>query len=343
MISLFRRNRQGLFTQNKLLSYLFYAIGEILLVVIGILIALYINNKSEANKHEEKVKTILREVQGDLLLDIEHSIEVFQFYQQRDSLIELVFSGKLKPEDYKGKEGFLYLSLTISLNDFQFHDNGFANLMRNTDIIPDRFGDILNQLKRVYINDKKRIETNFEAINKFAMGMMDMHAEQHAWFSDMARGKVTDEVIEYHMHDPFYKNDLMRFQIIATSNLLPVLQDFQHEATEAYSLISEEITPGAALPALLSEQNIAVSEDILHSYVGTYKVPEGLEITVTTDGQRLYLQASGQSQVEVFARSDTQFHNPVLGATLSFNLTAAGEVKSFLLNQGGKEMLFQRK
>ncbi len=50
MIKFFRHIRQRLLTENKLSKYLIYAIGEIILVVIGILIALQINNWNEARK-----------------------------------------------------------------------------------------------------------------------------------------------------------------------------------------------------------------------------------------------------------------------------------------------------
>jgi len=44
MIKIFRKVRQKLLAENKFSQYLIYAIGEIVLVVIGILIALQINN-----------------------------------------------------------------------------------------------------------------------------------------------------------------------------------------------------------------------------------------------------------------------------------------------------------
>ena len=44
MITLFRRIRQELIESGSFTKYLLYAIGEILLVVIGILIALQVNN-----------------------------------------------------------------------------------------------------------------------------------------------------------------------------------------------------------------------------------------------------------------------------------------------------------
>ena len=49
MIKFFRNIRQSLIMENKTSKYLKYAIGEILLVVIGILIALQINNWNESS------------------------------------------------------------------------------------------------------------------------------------------------------------------------------------------------------------------------------------------------------------------------------------------------------
>ncbi len=52
MIKFFRKIRQRLLTENKFSKYLIYAIGEIVLVVIGILIALSINNWNEIQKNK---------------------------------------------------------------------------------------------------------------------------------------------------------------------------------------------------------------------------------------------------------------------------------------------------
>jgi len=56
MINFFRKIRQQLLTENKFSKYLLYAIGEIFLVVIGILIALQINNWNEDRK-DRKAET----------------------------------------------------------------------------------------------------------------------------------------------------------------------------------------------------------------------------------------------------------------------------------------------
>ncbi|WP_027136738.1 DUF6090 family protein [Gaetbulibacter saemankumensis] len=59
MIKFFRKIRQKLLTENKLSKYLIYAIGEIILVVIGILIALSINNWNE-DRNNRKLITVYK-------------------------------------------------------------------------------------------------------------------------------------------------------------------------------------------------------------------------------------------------------------------------------------------
>ncbi|MGD1947912.1 MAG: DUF6090 family protein [Croceivirga sp.] len=65
-----RKLRQKLLSENKFSKYLLYAIGEIVLVVIGILIALQINNWSEQQKTKEKelnyLSLLRQEMAGNL-------------------------------------------------------------------------------------------------------------------------------------------------------------------------------------------------------------------------------------------------------------------------------------
>jgi len=66
MIKFFREIRQKLITENKFSKYLIYAIGEIVLVVIGILIAIQINNANEIRKSRNKEVGYLENIKEDL-------------------------------------------------------------------------------------------------------------------------------------------------------------------------------------------------------------------------------------------------------------------------------------
>src|SRR5210317_368566 len=98
MIKFFRNIRQNLIMENKTGKYLKYAIGEIVLVVIGILIALQINNWNEENKDIEQEKVYLKNLKEDLKgiieayntaylvesLILKHSKDILKHYELND-------------------------------------------------------------------------------------------------------------------------------------------------------------------------------------------------------------------------------------------------------------------
>ena len=71
MINFFRRIRQKLLSENKFSKYLLYAIGEIALVMIGILLALQVNNWNEQRKDNATEQKMLTALQEDLLINID--------------------------------------------------------------------------------------------------------------------------------------------------------------------------------------------------------------------------------------------------------------------------------
>ena len=96
MIKFFRKIRQNLLSQGKTGKYLKYAIGEIILVVIGILIALGINNwNEERNNSKEETKAFKR-----ILSDLETEKIILetskkQFGKSRKYLIDVVYNEKI--------------------------------------------------------------------------------------------------------------------------------------------------------------------------------------------------------------------------------------------------------
>ena len=66
MIKFFRKIRQRLLSESKFSKYLLYAIGEIILVVIGILIALQINNWNENKKLQKEEAKLLNALKKEI-------------------------------------------------------------------------------------------------------------------------------------------------------------------------------------------------------------------------------------------------------------------------------------
>jgi hypothetical protein len=69
MIKFFRKIRQKLLSENKFSKYFIYAIGEIVLVVVGILIALQINNANESWKKDQLKQELYLELKSSIMSD----------------------------------------------------------------------------------------------------------------------------------------------------------------------------------------------------------------------------------------------------------------------------------
>ena len=97
MIKFFRHIRKSLLMKNKTGKYFKYAIGEIILVVIGILIALAINNWNENRKTEQKLNQFLISLKSDLRNDLNEIKVVTEDQSIRSDMITKAIELSKKP------------------------------------------------------------------------------------------------------------------------------------------------------------------------------------------------------------------------------------------------------
>jgi hypothetical protein len=109
MIKFFRKIRQNLLSQGKTGKYFKYAIGEIILVVIGILIALQINNLNEKRKDTIKEQVVLKQLQEDYLSNLK------QLEEKMESRRNIINSGFQILKAFDQPEGVVRDSLIINI------------------------------------------------------------------------------------------------------------------------------------------------------------------------------------------------------------------------------------
>jgi hypothetical protein len=101
MIHIFRKTREKLMGSNNFIKYAKYAIGEIILIVIGILLALYLNHlNTERGIKAEQIK-ILKEIKSNLnssIVSFDRAIESEQNYMAYNLMI-LDYMDNKKPYD----------------------------------------------------------------------------------------------------------------------------------------------------------------------------------------------------------------------------------------------------
>ena len=123
MIKFFRTIRRNLLSENKFTKYLLYAIGEIVLVVIGILIALSINNWNQNRIDHKNEQTYLRGLRQEFQtskLKLTELIAVNQSnYNGAKKILEFMSSKKESPSE----EAFSQLLYTSFSRDISFNPN----------------------------------------------------------------------------------------------------------------------------------------------------------------------------------------------------------------------------
>ena len=92
-----------------------------------------------------------------------------------------------------------------------------------------------------------------------------------------------------------------------------------------------------ALPKLRSA--VPVDPGILASYAGRYMLTPTFVLTVRADGGRLFVEATGQQEYEVFAESDTSFFYRVVDAQITFDRPGNGATQplTLTLHQNGRD------
>ena len=132
MIKFFRRIRQKLLTENKFSKYLIYAIGEIVLVVIGILIALYINNLNTEKQDSIILNGYLNNISESIKLD-QANLEQIAVFRDSSIIGSKYFMNIIEQENTSKEQYSIYFSEYFAYNPwldkyFQSNNSGFEAL-----------------------------------------------------------------------------------------------------------------------------------------------------------------------------------------------------------------------
>jgi hypothetical protein len=166
MLSYLRKIRNKLIEEGKLTRYLAYAFGEIIIVVIGILLALYLNNWNQ-NRADNKLEiqyyqSIKYQLKEDSIILTGEMYYNQTFYSQFTYACNLIRSDAYNEIDTLGKIAFNMLRYS----DFRRKSNIYQTLINSGEIIVLKNNNITEKLQSLeeiylYIN---RLEENHSTI-----------------------------------------------------------------------------------------------------------------------------------------------------------------------------------
>jgi hypothetical protein len=215
MIKLFRNIRKNLLNEGKTSKYFKYAIGEIILVVIGILIALQINNWNENRKEKAQlntnIKSIAKEIQLDILL-INKVISV---------LHSQVEGGQMLIPIMESEQQFISDSLTFILNfnamtsaPIITKQNNTWDFLNSSGVISEFSDEKLLEMLQSYYSSFNAIVTNFN--NSAIPGRLEIRKLKYELFSDTEHRKF------FPTNTPIAPNKIVYNAIFEDKRVLPL-------------------------------------------------------------------------------------------------------------------------
>ena len=121
--------------------------------------------------------------------------------------------------------------------------------------------------------------------------------------------------------------------VLSNARTLTGIEDIGFHLIDAKAPLTPQPKPRTA---------VEIDPAVLPNYVGRYQLGPEMELTVTTEGGRLFVEAAGQGKLEVFPESETKFFAKVVDAQVSFETGADGKASGLVLHQDGQDIAGKR-
>jgi len=234
MIKFFRNIRRNLMEAGKTGKYLKYAIGEIVVVVLGILIALQINNWNENRKEQQTLNNIYVLVAEDLKSDIDEITNIMKAEIPRELIINKILDGYMTEAEFKDCKRCI--SLIDGYPDWAVDQRGF-NLLNN------------------YSNNSSLKE------NSLQLMITQFYTKYLVEFSgdDLLRShNLEKNLFDWEKNEPWYASFITHRDYSGYINYALNSQDFKNRIATYHSLHFKIYTP--LLESFIKDANIIIRE-----------------------------------------------------------------------------------
>lgn len=204
MIKFFRHIRQRLLSESKFSKYLLYATGEVVLVVIGILIAIQVSNWNDRRKELLGIEQLIDKYENDLRLTIRNANHDLGNSMRADSLFRRVLSNSVSRADFRDNPRLEQLSTwRFTLNPSLNNRN---KLLEMEEALPDKYeGTISEKFRFDFIIGREQDAMN--SLRESAERNADYFNMNYTW-ARKSDSMSIDAAYDYFLTDEGYKNRL---------------------------------------------------------------------------------------------------------------------------------------
>jgi len=223
--------------KKKKPSFIVYAIREIFLVVIGILIAVSINNWNENRSQHKELTNILLNVKEDIKNDIEKIDEVLKDFARKDTIFKRVLNSKYTVEDYKNNPEIAFLILGFP--EISFSKRGVSLLEKFKGDLKNKNEGLVQEIIEFHSEQLWEIKVDYELIAEDFKENFTYWKNKSDWWSNYVRLNINEDFINYALESKDYKNRVATVYFLTYNVYLPKLKKFKTKGLELVNKIEE--------------------------------------------------------------------------------------------------------
>ena len=212
--------------ENKTGKYFKYAIGEIILVVIGILIALSINNWNEENKEKKELTIIYNSIITQLQSDIVTADRILPIFEMKKVNMERIINDEVTKEEWLRSDSIA--SAFFSFPDFEINKERYELLKQKNSV--DEDSRILNnKITEFYNQFTIDINVRNKEVDESFYNNLGYWRENTSWYSELLYERDRKELYEYTKDNPQFRNRIVHHRIMI-SRLQYMIQKYRDES-----------------------------------------------------------------------------------------------------------------
>ncbi len=261
--------------QNKIRSYFFYALGEIALVMIGILLALQVNNWNQERIENELLWGYLQNIRTNIEDDLKVAREFNYVYNQIESgtpqILKLIEKRDLSIQELDMINR--HFNVIFDMNVYSVNTSGFEAL-KNTGAIAGIQGSDMETLLNSYYRETSGIEKELQRAKDRIDYSLQVHGTTE-W------GYTFTDWFKLNADNTHFYNFRNEFQNMLSSNISQEIlaRAYYNNFDEYYSMV-ERI--GSILITLIEEKELSTTEENMRliSFLDMDTTNEGIDDVV---------------------------------------------------------------
>ncbi len=235
---LLKRLRKKLTGKDHLKKYLLYAIGEIVIVVSGILLAVQLNNWNETRKDRDQLEAIHKILATDIQQDIAEIQLCLDFYEERAPYFKKILLDSMTVQLFQNCD--VCFSLISSYYPISLNKKGYSLLEEQANFNEKDTLDI--HILELYNGFVPLIESNQNQIKNDILSNLNYWKVNYPWMANIFMRELDPDFFNYALESPDYKNRVALHYTLAYQNHKIVLEVFKAKLEKINEVLNRDHT-----------------------------------------------------------------------------------------------------